>query len=195
MAGSSGTLEVVKLAGLGPYDNNVYLLVSGGEALLVDSASEADRIIAAVAEFSVRGVVMTHNHPDHTAGLGEVAAALSVPVMAHPADAMPVAARSLHGGERIEVGAAEVLVLHTPGHTPGSLCYLAGDDLLSGDTLFPGGPGNTSGDSVKFGRIMQSLDESLFTLPDSVRIRPGHGADSTIGTERPHLEEWRTRGW
>jgi glyoxylase-like metal-dependent hydrolase (beta-lactamase superfamily II) len=86
-------------------------------------------------------------------------------------------------------------VIHTPGHTPGGICLLANGHLVSGDTLFPGGPGNTWGDADRFAEIMSALESKLFTLPDETRVYPGHGDDTTIGTERPHLGEWRARGW
>jgi len=107
---------------------------------------------------------------------------------------MPVRADALGEGDRLTVGSAEVAVIHTPGHTPGSLCFLLGDHLFTGDTLFPGGPGNTGGNRSAFETIMRSLDR-LFELPDATRVSPGHGLDTTLGRERPYLEVWRTRGW
>src|SRR5206468_7400790 len=98
-----------------------------------------------------------------------------------------------------EVGGLRLRVMHTPGHTPGGVCFLlreAGEShLFSGDTLFPGGPGNTSGDPQRFATIMRALDEKLFVLPDDTHVYPGHGADTTIGAERPSVPEWRARGW
>jgi glyoxylase-like metal-dependent hydrolase (beta-lactamase superfamily II) len=185
---------VVKLS-VGPYDNDVYLVASGGEAILVDGAAEPKRILDEVAsrDLGVRAIVQTHNHPDHTQALRDLVEALAVPVLAHPDDRMPVPTEPLMGGESLPVGGATVRVIHTPGHTPGSTCYSVGGFLFSGDTLFPGGPGNTDGDRARFARIMGSLDR-LFELPDDTRICPGHGVDSTIGRERPYLEVWRARG-
>ena len=100
----------------------------------------------------------------------------------------------LEDGARLSVGDGELAVLHTPGHTAGSLTYLAGGYLLTGDTLFPGGPGNTEGAAGRFDLIMKSLD-SLFRLPDETRVLPGHGLDTTLGRERPYLEVWGDRGW
>jgi glyoxylase-like metal-dependent hydrolase (beta-lactamase superfamily II) len=190
-----GDLQVVKFA-VGPYDNNVYLVVSEGHAILVDGAAEPDRILDEIGSrgLAVRAIVQTHNHPDHTQALRGLVDALAVPVFAHPGDRMPVSAVPLNSGQLLDVGDHSVRVIHTPGHTPGSLCYSVGGFLFSGDTLFPGGPGNTEGDRTRFVTIMAGLDR-LFELPDGTRICPGHGVDSTIGRERPHLETWRARGW
>jgi glyoxylase-like metal-dependent hydrolase (beta-lactamase superfamily II) len=100
----------------------------------------------------------------------------------------------LRDGEVLRLGGVEVRVLHTPGHTPGSTCYAVGGFLFSGDTLFPGGPGNTFGSADAFAQIMSSLD-ALFALPDETRVLPGHGIDTRIGLERPHVDAWRARGW
>lgn len=187
-------VSVTKLA-VGPYENNVYVVASDGEAVLVDGAAEADRILALLEGLRVTAIVETHNHPDHTAALASLVEALGAPVLAHPADPMPVAAEPLAGGERLRVGTGEIEVLHTPGHTPGSLCFLTGGFLFSGDTLFPGGPGNTGGDDARFAQVMDSLDGLFDRLDDGTRVCPGHGLDTTIGRERPHVDTWRSRGW
>jgi len=121
---------------------------------------------------------------------------LNVPVYAHPNDAsrVPVPTKPLSGGETLHVGDVAVDVIHTPGHTPGGLCFLARGHLFSGDTLFPGGPGNTGGRRAAFIEVMRSLDK-LFELPDETRVSPGHGLDTTIGRERQYVETWRARGW
>ena len=186
-------VSVVKFS-VGPYDNNVYVIRSDGQALVIDGAAEPDRILSEVDGLDVTAIVQTHNHPDHVAALPRLVEALGCPVLAHPGDPMPVRADALGEGDRLPVGSAEVAVMHTPGHTPGSLCFLLGDHLFTGDTLFPGGPGNTDGDRSAFETIMRSLDR-LFELPDPTRVSPGHGLDTTLGRERPYLEVWRARGW
>jgi glyoxylase-like metal-dependent hydrolase (beta-lactamase superfamily II) len=184
----------VKKFSVGPYDNNVYVISSDGEALIVDGANEAGRILAEVDGLRVKAIVQTHGHFDHVQALEELVAELGVPVYAHGGDRMPVRAEDLGEGDTIDVGRVRVRVLHTPGHTPGSLCYVAEPFLFSGDTLFPGGPGNTDGDPKRFAQVMTSLGR-LFALPDETRVAPGHGLDTFIGRERPHVEAWRARGW
>jgi glyoxylase-like metal-dependent hydrolase (beta-lactamase superfamily II) len=186
----------VKKFSVGPYDNNVYVLSSGGEALIVDGANDADRILSEVRGLRVVGIIQTHGHFDHVQALEKLEANHGVPVYAHPADGrtMPVRTQDLGEGDTLKVGDITVRVMHTPGHTPGSLCFVTGSYLISGDTLFPGGPGATDGDTKRFAQVMTSLGR-LFALPDDVRVLPGHGLDTSIGRERPHVETWRARGW
>ena len=191
---ADGVPRVVKIS-VGPYDNNVYVLSDGGDAIIVDGAADPDRILEQVKGLRVTAIVQTHDHPDHVQALPALVEALGCPVRAHPDDDWPVPTEPLGDGTTIAVGGFEVRAVHTPGHTPGSTCYVAGPFLFSGDTLFPGGPGNTGGDPERFGRTMRGLDRLFGTLPDTTRICPGHGIDSTIGRERPHVETWRARGW
>ncbi len=192
-------VEVRKLS-VGWIDNNVYLLrdTATQEALLIDAADDADRILAEVGDARLRAIVTTHGHRDHWRALDAVADATGAPVWLHPADEDLVRRtpdRAAEDGKRVGFGQAEVRVLHTPGHTPGSVCLLLGDrHLFSGDTLFPGGPGNTFGDEDAFRQIMRSLRDKLFTLDDETWVYPGHGDDTTIGDERPSLDEWEARG-
>jgi len=179
---------------VGAFDNNIYIVSSGGEAVLVDGAAEPERILREVEGLTVIAIVQTHNHPDHVQALPRLVEVLGAPVRGHPEDRLPVASEPLDDGDIIPVGDAELGVLHTPGHTPGSVCLTGGGFLFSGDTLFPGGPGNTSGNADAFGQIMVSLDR-LFALPDATHVCPGHGIDTTIGRERPYVETWRRRGW
>jgi glyoxylase-like metal-dependent hydrolase (beta-lactamase superfamily II) len=194
------TVEVRKFS-VGPMDNNVYLLTetASGQALVIDAANDGERILEEVGDREVVAIVTTHGHYDHWQALDAVAGGTGAPVWLHPADADMVprrADRDAADGTRIRFGDAEVELVHTPGHTPGSTCVLLGRaHLFSGDTLFPGGPGNTFGNADAFERIMRSLRERLFRLPDETWVYPGHGDDTTIGTERPHLDEWRARGW
>jgi glyoxylase-like metal-dependent hydrolase (beta-lactamase superfamily II) len=189
----AGDLQVTKVC-VGEWDNNVYVLAADGEALIVDGAAEPDRILAEAEGLRVLGIVETHGHGDHVGALRALVKELDVRVLAHPGDPMPVPTEPLAGGETLSVGSVDVQVLHTPGHTPGSLCFLANGLLFSGDTLFPGGPGNTRNDKAAFTTIMRSLD-TLFRLPDDTRVCPGHGLDTSIGRERPYVEVWRGRGW
>jgi glyoxylase-like metal-dependent hydrolase (beta-lactamase superfamily II) len=193
-------VEVRKFS-VGPVDNNVYLLTDrqSGRALLIDAANEADRILREIAGVEVAAIMTTHGHGDHWQALDAVADATGAPTYLHPADAPMVPRPADHGaedGQRIAFGTAEATLIHNPGHTPGSTSILLGDrHLFTGDTLFPGGPGNTFGDPEKFRMIMQSLRERLFALPDDTWVYPGHGDDTTIGKERPFLDEWEARGW
>lgn len=184
----------VKKFSLGPFDNNVYVVESDGEAILVDGATEPERILSELDGLTVRAIVQTHNHRDHIQALPQLVEALGVTVYAHPADPMGVETVDVHGGEHLPFGMHQLVAIHTPGHTPGSVCYLVGSHLFSGDTLFPGGTGGTGGDRRAFDRIMASVDR-LFRLPDDTHVHPGHGLDTAIGRERPHVQVWRERGW
>lgn len=193
------SLEIRKFS-VGPMDNNVYLVRDrdSNEALLIDAANEAERILEEIEGLDVVGIFTTHGHGDHWQALAPVADATGAPVWLHPGDAdmVPRAAdRAAEDGAAITVGDVQLRMLHTPGHTPGSTCLLLGEDLFTGDTLFPGGPGNTFGDAAAFEQIMRSLREQLFTLPDHTRVHPGHGDGTTLGKERPSLDEWQARGW
>jgi len=190
-------MEVKKFS-VGPFDNNVYVVrcTETNQALIVDGAADALRILEQVAGMNVVGIVQTHSHPDHVQALPELLAALNAPAFAHPSDArgIPVDNRPLNDGQTIKVGTLELDVLHTPGHTPGGLCFLARGHLFSGDTLFPGGPGATS-TPESFAMVMRSVDRLFELLDDETRVSPGHGLDTTIGRERQYVEVWRARGW
>ena len=184
---------------VGSMDNNVYIFswAPTKESIIVDAANEAGRILEAVKGTSVRYIIQTHGHADHVQALAEIKLATNASIAVHPADApmLPVAPDVLlREGERISLGPHEIEVLHTPGHTPGGVCLLTGSVLISGDTLFPGGPGNTKSDLGNFPQIIESV-RRIFTLPPSTRVFPGHGAPTTIGNEIPHLDEWIQRGW
>ena len=201
-------LTITKVA-VGPMDNNAYLLrcPSTGELLLIDAANEAGTLLGLIGGTPLGTIVTTHQHGDHWAALREVQQATGAATVAHPDDAggIPVrTSRMVRHGDSVPVGDARLSVIHLRGHTPGSiaLCYYGGGALASqphlftGDSLFPGGPGNTQGDPERFGQLITDLEDRIFAaLPDGTWVYPGHGADTTIGTERPHLPEWRDRGW
>ena len=182
-----------------PLDNNVYLVTctTTRTSLIVDAAGDPDAVIALTEGTDVSGVATTHGHSDHHGAIPEVTETLGVPFMLHSADAdlagkkpdSPLAEGSLF------VGDVEVQILHTPGHTAGSICLLLPGVVLTGDTLFPGGPGATRFDHSSFDAIIESISSKLFTLPDDTVVLPGHGDATTIGTERPQLSAWIERGW
>ena len=201
-------LEITKVA-VGPMDNNAYLLrcTSTGELLLIDAANEPETLLSLIGGTPLATIVTTHRHGDHWQALKAVAKATGAETVAHVEDApdLPLAPFMLVShGDKIRVGEAELSVIHLRGHTPGSiaLCYDADGaladqpHLFTGDSLFPGGPGNTGSDPVRFGSLIADLENRVFAdLPDGTWVYPGHGADTTIGTERPHVPEWRARGW
>ena len=185
---------------VGPYDNNVYILSDDKtrEALLIDAANEAPRILKELDGLRVSHILTTHGHQDHVQALKSVRDQTQARFSCHELDEsmMPLAAdHRVTDGEPFRFGEHELVALHTPGHTPGSVCFLIEDQLFSGDTLFPGGPGNTANPNASFPAIIESIKGRLFTLPDDVKVLPGHGKPTTIGRERPHLDEWIERGW
>jgi len=196
-AGEGGL--VVRSLVAGPFETNVYLAAcpATGRAVLIDPADDAGRILEMAAGLAVEAVLLTHGHQDHLEAVGVVCRALGVPPRLHPADAALAGlagALPLADGEEIRCGTVALEVRHTPGHTPGSVCLWSGTTLFSGDTLFPGGPGATAGPAA-FREVMASLRTRLFTLPDDTTVLPGHGPGTTIGAERPALDEWEQRGW
>jgi glyoxylase-like metal-dependent hydrolase (beta-lactamase superfamily II) len=200
-------LVITKVA-VGPMDNNSYLLrcSATGAQLLIDAANEADRLLELIGERGLDTVVTSHRHGDHVQALEAVVAATGARTVAHPADApaIPVPTATLvRDGDEVRVGTVTLRVIHLVGHTPGSVALLYADPadpahphLFTGDCLFPGGAGGTFGDADAFTSLMDDLERKVFgPLPDGTWIYPGHGADTTLGVERPHLPEWRARGW
>jgi glyoxylase-like metal-dependent hydrolase (beta-lactamase superfamily II) len=189
---------IVRKIGVGSFENNVYVLEcpKTHEALIVDGCFEANKIIDGTDGATVVGIIQTHGHKDHVQALSELKEKLDVPIYAHPADDYPVPIdRSVVDGDKIAFGNRAAAVLHTPGHTAGGACFLTGRHLIAGDTLFPGGPGNTWGNKEAFVQIIDSIRGKLFVLPDETVVYPGHGRDTTIGAEKPRLQEWIDRGW
>lgn len=189
---------IIRKMRVGDMENNTYLLEDRAthDALLVDGCFDPERILEGCEGANVIAIVQTHGHYDHVQALPELKRALDVPVYAHPGEEYPVPIdQELRHEATIGFGRKGAKVLHTPGHTPGGVCLLVDGHLISGDTLFPGGPGNTWGDEQAFREIIDSIRSTLFVLPDETRVYPGHGDDTTIGAERPHLDEWIERGW
>jgi glyoxylase-like metal-dependent hydrolase (beta-lactamase superfamily II) len=194
-------LTITKVA-TEPFNNNCYLLSSDGQAVLVDAAGNPEVLLSLLGDNRLTAVVETHGHWDHWQALAEVVEATGAPVLATEADApefpVPVT-RFLTDGDVVTVGDHELTAITLVGHTPGSVAlhYPAeGGHLFTGDSLFPGGVGNTEQDPKRFASLFHDVTTKLFdSLPDSTWVYPGHGADTTLGTERPSLPEWQARGW
>lgn len=198
---ANADLEVHKVI-VGPYDNNVFVLRcrATGDAVLIDAANEHDRLLELSRRLGVRRVLETHGHFDHIGAIPAMReAGYEVAVTAADAPMLKSVGYDvfLDDAEVIEVGRLRLDAIHNPGHTPGSISFkVRGVPLLfTGDTLFPGGPGNTKTDLGDFATIIDSVDTKLFRFPANTIVLPGHGVDTTIGAERPHLQEWIDRGW
>jgi len=197
-------LIITKVA-VGPYDNNAYLLRcrATGAQLLIDAAAEPQTLLA-LLDGPLAEVATTHQHHDHWGALADVVAATGARTLAGRDDAegIPVPTdMPVDDGDVIRVGAVELTARHLRGHTPGSIALLYRDPegvghLFTGDSLFPGGVGNTQKDPARFASLFADVTERLFAeLPDDTWIYPGHGKDTTLGAQRPHLPEWQSRGW
>ncbi len=185
---------------VGPFVNNVFVVrcTSTGEAVLLDAADEHDLLLEVSRATGVRRVLTTHGHWDHIQAVTAMRdAGIDVGVAEADASMLPSYDFVIPDGEIYRVGDLRLRSIHTPGHTPGSTSFLLEGHpvLFSGDTLFPGGPGNTSFPDASFEQIIESIDRRLLTLPPDTIVMPGHGLDTTIRTERPHLQEWIDRGW
>ncbi|WP_068270683.1 MBL fold metallo-hydrolase [Aldersonia kunmingensis] len=184
-------------------DNNVWVVGDDDEVVVIDAAHNAAPIIETVAGRHVNAVIVTHGHNDHVTVAPELAEALYCPILMHQGDDVLWKATHpeapywhLDGDQRVGVAGTQLQVIHSPGHSPGSVClYLPEADVLfSGDTLFSGGPGATGRSYSDFPTIIESIRDRLFALPEDTRVYTGHGDHTTIGTEAPHLAEWIARG-
>lgn len=196
----SGAGYEVHAVVVGPMDNNVFIVrcTETDDAVLIDAANEHERLLELCRDLGVRRVIETHGHWDHIQAVPAVRdAGYDVGVAAADAGMLPSYDDILEDDSVIEIGRLRLSTIATPGHTPGSMCFqLEGSPLLfSGDTLFPGGPGNTSFEGGDFPTIIQAIDTRLLTRPADTIVLPGHGNWTTIGAERPHLQEWVDRGW
>jgi len=196
---------IISKVSVGPMDNNSYLLRcrDTGEQLMIDAANDAETLLAMV-NGPLERVVTTHQHYDHWQALSAVVRQTGARTTAHPLDAegIPVPTDDeVRDGEEISFGRVSLRAIHLVGHTPGSIALLYDDPsghqhLFTGDCLFPGGVGNTFGSRENFASLIKDVEAKLFArLPDETWVYPGHGADTTLGAERPHLAEWRARGW
>lgn len=200
LAHEADGLVVRCLRNIGPTENNIFIVSDerSGEAYVLDGGYEPEQVAHAAHGLTVRAILVTHGHRDHHEHVGELKSLLKAPVAIGIDDAAQLSVEPdmlIVDQQSLNFGSRALQAIHTPGHTPGSTCFLIGRHLFTGDTLFPGGPGNTQRDPVRFERIISSVRERLFTLPDDTVVYPGHGRDTTIGAERPHLEEWIARGW
>ena len=210
---TAGALEITKLAVDPQMSNNCYLLrcTDTGDQVLIDAADDAPRLLELVGDGGLSAVVTTHQHWDHHRALAQVVEATGAVVIAGEPDADAITEQTgvavdqrVGEGDRIAVGTCSLSVIPVAGHTPGSICLVYDDaasgsgrpHLFTGDSLFPGGVGNTQGDPDRFQQLISDVSARIFDmLPDETWFYPGHGNDSTLGVERPHLEEWRRRGW
>ena len=187
-----GSLRLTKVGPLGPFANNAYVIADSetGEAIVVDMPTESARTLEAARGLRVTAILLTHTHPDHWGEYDLVKEATGAPVLCHPDERLMPAEkidRPLADGDSLTVGGVTITVLHTPGHTPGSCCFLVGPclpagrrHLISGDTLFPGGPGRTqSPEDLR--QTIASITQKLYVLPEDTPVLPGHGGGTTIG--------------
>ncbi|MEV0062120.1 MBL fold metallo-hydrolase [Nocardia sp. NPDC050718] len=199
---TSGTFELD--GGSWAVDNNVWVVGDGTEVVVIDAAHDAAAIREAIAGRAVRAIVCTHAHNDHIGVAPTLARSVDAPVLVHPGDDMlwravhpTVRYQPIEDGLRITVAGTELHIIHTPGHSPGSICVWAPElsALFSGDTLFAGGPGATGRSFSDFPTIIGSIRDRLFSLPPETTVLTGHGLSTRVGTAAPCLDEWIDRGW
>jgi len=192
-----GSLCLTKVGPLGPFDNNAYVIADrdAREAVIVDMSAQSSQTLEAVGDLRVVAVLLTHTHPDHWPDYDLVKGATGAPVLCHPAEVVMPAEkidRPLADGDRLAVGELSLLVIHTPGHTPGSCCFLVARYLIAGDTLFPGGPGHSDSPQELQQNIV-SITERLYTLPGNTLVLPGHGDNTTIERSRQEYAVFASR--
>ena len=191
-----GEIRIKKLE-TEPFGTNCYIIAcpSSGEGVIVDTPGGATKILAQAEGVKVKYIIITHTHLDHLGAFREVRDKLRVPVAIHPLEAghLPTPPDiTLNDGDLVNFGTLSLKVLHTPGHSPGSVCLLSGKHLFSGDTIFPGGPGKT-GSPAAFEQIVKSITEKLFVLPDETLVYPGHGEDTILGKEKQEFTVFSSR--
>ncbi len=194
-----GNLRLVKVGPLGPFDNNAYVIAdtSSKEAVLIDMPADSEQALAVIRDegYRVKAVLVTHSHGDHWMGYDAVKKAIEAPIMAHEAENAAVGNRieaPIADGQEISVGPFFIKAIHTPGHTPGSTCFVVKNYLMSGDTLFPGGPGRTPSPAA-LQQSVEAITTRLYALPDGVEVLPGHGGNTTIGESKAEFEAFKKR--
>ena len=192
-----GDIEVVRIGPLGEYGNNAYIVADAAAkaSLIVDMPAEGEKLLAALGDANVQAIVATHWHPDHWMSYDLVRGATKAPVYVHQEEVRIPPERidaRVKDGDEIRVGSARIQVIHTPGHTPGSICLKLGKVVLTGDTLFPGGPGRTQ-TPEDLQTVVRSIAERLLALEDDVLVWPGHGNTSTIGRSREEYRQFSIR--
>lgn len=192
----AGDLQIERLK-LGPFETNSYILTCAqtGDSMLIDAPAEAFKILKALKGVRPSSILITHHHMDHIGALSELKVKLNIPIGIHRLDAERLPLKPeifLEDGEDVCLGNIRLKVLHTPGHTPGSLCFLVGKHLFSGDTIFPGGPGKTESPN-NFKLIIDSLIHKIFVLPEETTIYPGHGEITVLKKEKEEFEIFSSR--
>jgi glyoxylase-like metal-dependent hydrolase (beta-lactamase superfamily II) len=191
-----GEVRIVKV-NMGPFNNNGYIVScpDTNEGILIDTPAEPELLLNEVGDVSIKAILITHNHQDHLLGFDEITGSLDAPVGITTADKGPLPKSpdvELADGQVIQFGNQELRVLVTPGHTDGASCFLVGNHLFSGDTLFPGGPGRTRSPEG-FQQIVDNITKKLLTLPDDTVVYPGHGLDTTIGKSREEYQAFASK--
>ncbi|MBP1714254.1 MAG: beta-lactamase domain protein [Deltaproteobacteria bacterium] len=181
-------MEIKRLE-VGSFENNYYIVAceKTGWAVIIDPAAEARKILEEIRGKKVRYILITHGHMDHIGALEEICMGTKAPVGIHERDSRALRQKAdlfLVDDQNLKFGNLEIKVLHTPGHTPGGVCFLIGKVLFSGDTIFPNGPGNTALPGADYRQILKSIHSKIFTLPDETIIYPGHGLETTVGREK-----------
>ena len=192
-----GRLLLVKVGPLGPVSNNAYIIADSttNDAIVVDAPEESEHVVEAAKGLNVRRVIVTHRHRDHWNGIDALLSGIDAPVFTHEADREQYAAQvngTLAHDETVEVGGLKLRVIHTPGHTAGCICLELGEHLISGDTLFPGGPGRTR-TPEDLQQEIDSIVNRLYVLPESMHVYPGHGANTTIGASKAEYAVFAAR--
>jgi glyoxylase-like metal-dependent hydrolase (beta-lactamase superfamily II) len=193
----NGTIKIIRLS-LGPYGTNSYAVVceKTKESIIVDAPGEVEKVKGTLAGTLPKYILMTHSHMDHTGGLVQLKKDLGIPVASHPADGAGLPLKpdmALNQGDILTFGGISLKILHVPGHTPGSVCFYTEGFLISGDTLFPGGPGKTWSPAA-FQQILESLETKIFPLPDETRVFPGHGEPTVVKKERDACRAFVAKG-